>query len=372
MKALRMKKRQEDADMRKVLRIQLSTYERSRKINRTALKALENISKCRMPERGGFVYPCECGESVILYKSCHCRSCPMCNAGANTKWREFHKERLVDTKYLHMVFVQPEEYNKAFLKDKKTMSDILFKVIYRILRKRYGAINGGIIMMEHTAGSTLTLHPHIHCLIMLGVFDEETNKYREISADKYNVSTLEKEFEEEYKKEYEKVTGEKENRLYSKDGFKVWKEDKYRDSAEAVIGYFAKGYRGGCISNDRILEVTKTTVTIAIKNEQTKGEWSEMELSINEFIKRVLLHIPAERQKLIRKYGVFASSKRKTLEKCKEVVEGRKVKLKTKKETVEAERKIEEKIKVICPRCGKVILKKIEIAPMRTEDKEAG
>jgi hypothetical protein len=371
MKALRMMKRQEDADMRKVLRIGFYEYDRTKKMGKNCAKAMKSILACRTAELGGFAYPCDCGETVILYKPCHCRSCPMCNAGANAKWREFHKERLVETKYLHIVFVQPEEYNEAFLKDKKTMSDILFKVIYRILRKRYGAINGGIIMIEHTAGSTLTLHPHIHCLVMLGVFDEETNKFREVSADRYNVSTLEKEFEEEYKKEYEKVTGKKENRLYSKDGFKVWKEAKYMNSAEAVIGYFAKGVRGGCISNDRILEVTETTVTIAIKNEQTKGEWSEMELSINEFIKRVLLHIPLEKQKLVRKYGVFASSKRKILERCKEVVEKRTVKLKTKKETIKAEREIKEKLKVICPKCKEIIVNRIEIAPVRNEYKDS-
>jgi hypothetical protein len=279
---------------------------------------------------------------------------------------------MVDTKYLHIVFVQPEEYNKAFLADKKKMTDILIRAIYKVLQKRYGKIHGGIIMMEHTAGSTLTLHPHIHCLVMLGTFDEETNKFREISGDKYNVSEMKEEFAEAYKKEYKKETGRQENRLYEKEGFKVWKEAKYGNSAEAVLGYFSKGVRGGCISNDRILEVTETTVIIAIKNEQTKNEWAEMELSINEFIKRVLLHIPAERQKLVRKYGIFATSKTKALEKCIEVVEGRKVKLKTKKETIKAEREIEEKKYVICPKCKEIIINRIEILSVRKEYRNAG
>ena len=130
------------------------------------------------------------------------------------------------------------------------------------------------------------------------------------------------------------------------------------------MGYFSKGVRGGCISNDRILEVTETTVKFAYKNEQTKHKWAVMELDINEFLKRVFLHIPVKRQKLVRKSGVYASSKRKSLEKCKGLVEGKKVSLKTKEEKKKAKRELGETRKVFCPLCSKEMKQVEEVMPV--------
>lgn len=346
-----------NASMRMVLQLRFDWYEANNYIAKRAVNAGRNMQECMTPAMGGWKYTCECGTERILNKVCHNRSCPACNGKHNKEWMEFHRERLVDTRYLHMVFVLPEELNAKFLKNKEGMTDILFKVVYKILKKKYGKLTGGIIMMEHTEGSTLTLHPHIHCLIMLGMFDEKRKKFTEISGDQYVVSKIEKEFEEEYKKAYRKLEGiKKEQRdifLDSLKGFTVWKKEKYKNSAEAVLGYFANGVRGGCISNDRILEVTEEIVKIAYKNKQTKNKWGTMDLEIDEFIKRVLLHIPGKNQKLVRMRGVFASPKRKVLEDCKEVVEGKKIRLKTRKEKKKQARETEPKIVVHCAICKK-------------------
>ena len=214
------------------------------------------------------------------------------------------------------------------------------------------------------------MHLHLHCLVMLGAYDEKTGKFTEIGLNNYEVKELKKEFEEEYKKEYRKIEKNLKRSIMDIDKvgkFGVWKAKKYGNSAEAVLGYFSNGVRGGCISNDRILKVTEDVVTFAYKNEQTKGNWAEMELPINEFIKRVLLHIPADRQKQVRKTGVYASSKRKVLEKCKEAVEGKVIKLKTKKEKKTAERDQREKFVKVCPKCGKEMKIREEIPPVHSE-----
>jgi diadenosine tetraphosphate (Ap4A) HIT family hydrolase len=370
-KKLKDLKKDADADLKKVIRLRFSHYERTHRISRNVIDAIEWIESCRTSRLGGWQHTCECGEIVTMYKSCHNKSCPVCNGYENKKWLEFHRERLVDTKYLHLVFVLPEELNEIFLKNKKEMSKLFFAVVQKILKKRYKGKTGGTIITEHTEGSTLTLHLHLHCLVMLGGYDEETGKFVEIGQSNYKVKKLKEEFEKEYKSGYKKIEKNLNRSIMfdiEKTGkFGVWKAKKYRNSAEAVLGYFSKGVRGGCISNDRILKVTEEVVTFAYKNEQTKGEWAEMELPIDEFIKRVLLHIPAERQKQVRKTGVYASSKRKVLEKCKEAVEGKTIKLQTKKEKKAAEREIGEKVSVICPVCKKVMKVSGIISPVRRE-----
>lgn len=367
------------ATLKHILNIRLCHYEGTRKIAKEALTAIEWCRDCRTSKLGGWKHICECGEEVIMYKSCHNKSCPACNGYENKQWLEFHKERLVDTKYLHMVFVLPEELNELFMKNKKEMSKLFFDVVQKILKKRTKGMTGGVIMTEHTEGSVLTLHHHLHCLVMLGGYDEKTGKFVEIGMNKYKVSDLKKEFEEEYKKVYKKISKDmkksrKNINIEKVEKFGVWKKEKYGNSAEAVLGYFANGVRGGCISNDRILKVTEEVVRFAYKNEQTKGEWEVMELDIDEFIKRVLLHIPANRQKQVRKTGVYASSKRTVLEKCKEAVEGKIIKLETKKEKKTAERKSGEKCVVVCPKCGKEMQIREEIAPVYPEKglKKAG
>lgn len=368
-----------DATLQKVFTIWFPRYNGSHKIAKTAVKAGKDFIKCRTSMMGGWKHTCECGEEVIMYKSCHNKSCPACNGYENRKWLEFHKERLVDTKYLHMVFVLPEELNEIFMKNKKEMTKLFFEVVQKILKKRTEGKTGGIIITEHTEGSVLTLHHHLHCLVMLGAYDEKTGKFVEIGSNKYKVSELKEEFEEEYKKGYKKIEKNLKRSIIDKnidkvEKFGVWKKEKYGNSAEAVLGYFANGVRGGSISNDRILKVTEDAVTFAYKNEQTKGNWAEMELPIDEFIKRVLLHIPAEKQKQVRKTGVYASSKRKVLEKCKEAVEGKVIKLQTKKEKKTAEREQGEKFVVVCPKCGKEMKRREEIAAVypEREIKKAG
>lgn len=373
MSSLRKFERQADATLQKALRLRFSYYNMTRKIDKAVVKAVKHMMKCRTAEMGGWKHTCECGEEVILYKSCHDRSCPACNGYENREWLEFHKERLVDIKYLHTVFVVPEELNELLLKNKKEMTDLFFEVVQMILKKRYKGMTGGIIITEHSEGSTLTLHHHLHCLVMLGVFDEKKNKYTQISTKRYKVSDMQKEFEAEYKRRFRKLEktelkqGKKKVEIDSVKGFSVWKRNKYKNSAEAVLGYFSKGVRGGSISNDRILEVTESTVKFAYKNEQTKNKWDTMDLHIDEFLKRVFLHIPVEKQKLVRKYGVYASSKRKSLEKCKELVEGKKVSLKTKKEKKKEKREISEKRKVYCPLCSKEMKRTEEIMAVYPE-----
>ena len=183
LKVLQEKEQRDEftANLKHILNIRLAHYEKTRKIAKTALTALEWCRDCRTSKLGGWKYVCICGAEVIMYKSCHNKSCPLCNGHENKEWLEFHRERLVDTKYLHLVFVIPEELNEIFLKNKEAMTDLFFANVQKILKKRYKGKTGGTIITEHTEGSTLTLHLHLHCLVMLGAYDEKTGIFTEIS-----------------------------------------------------------------------------------------------------------------------------------------------------------------------------------------------
>jgi len=155
MSSLRTFKREKYATMRKVIELGFSTFNKKNRISREGGKAGRAMGKCRTAKMGGRKYACECGEEVIIYKSCNNKSCPECNGHENNEWLKFHKERLIDTKYLHIIFVMPEELNDPLLKNKKELTNLFFKVVQKILKKRYKGMTGGIIITEHSAGSTL-------------------------------------------------------------------------------------------------------------------------------------------------------------------------------------------------------------------------
>jgi 5-methylcytosine-specific restriction endonuclease McrA len=371
--------KEEGSSLQEVFRKGFSKYERMHKINKHVIESVEWIMNCRSSKLGGWKYQCECGKEVLMYKSCHNKSCPLCNVEENKEWLEYHKERLLEKKYLHIVFVLPEELNELFLKNKKEMSKVMFEVVKKVLKKRTIGLTGGIIMTEHTAGSTLILHPHIHCLVLLGGYEEKRKEFKEISEKEYEVEKLKKEFKEEYIKKYKKIEKELKRNLFNvinveKLEFNVWQEKKYKNSLEAVLGYFSKGVRGGSISNRRILKVTEEIVKFAYKNKQSKENWENMELPIFEFIKRVLLHIPAKRQKQVRKTGIYASCKRKLLEEVKEKLEGKKIKLKTKKEKKGEKREDRERITVFCPNCKNKmkLIEEIEVDERYRKRKKTG
>lgn len=366
--------RESDATVQKIIRIGFPIYERNHPISRHVIDVIEWLMNCRTSKLGGWAYTCDCGEEVIMYRGCHNKSCAVCSGKANKEWLEFHKERLVKKKHLHIVFVLPEELNGMYLKNKEKMTDLFFQIVQKILKKRYKGKTGGTIIVEHTEGGTITLHPHLHSLVMLGVYDEKNNKFEEIKSSKFKDEEMQAEFEEEYRKGFKKIEQDLEKKeridIESVTGFSVWREEKYKNSEEAVIKYFSNSVRGGPISNEQILKVTKSAVTFAYKNEQTNQEWTEMELAIDEFIKRFLLHIPAKGKKQVRKTGVYASSNKVVLEKLKTLLEGKVVKLETKQEKKKAKRELEEKIVVFCPNCGAKLTKSIEISPVRREGNE--
>ena len=114
------------ANLKYVFNLRFTHYERTHKISKHVIRAIEWLKDCRTSKLGGWKHTCNCGEEVIMYKSCHNKSCPLCNGYENKQWLEFHKERLVDTKYLHIVFVLPEELNEKNLRGNSVQGQPFF------------------------------------------------------------------------------------------------------------------------------------------------------------------------------------------------------------------------------------------------------
>jgi len=374
-----------EATLQRVFQIRFPYYESIYKIDKHVIKVVNKIMNCRTARLGGFKYKCEiCGDEVIAYNSCHNRSCPLCNNIPREEWLLNQQERLLETEYVHIVFKLPEEVNKYLLSNKTKIINLFFEKVKKILQNKTKNLIGGIIIQYHSEGSTLTLHPHLHCLVILGGLNEEKKEWKKVELREFNRKKLMIELKESFlnglkflhkkgKLKNPKAMNNCKVILDIEDlkrkEFDVYIVEKYKNMGEAVLKYFSKSVRGGSISNDRILKVTESTVRFEYSNSQTNGEVKVMELAIDEFLKRVLLHIPASRQKLIRYYGLFSTSKKKELELSKKLLEEKEVKLES-KEVLKGNQEIKEKRKIYCKKCG-IEMKKVEkIEPVKKVSKE--
>jgi len=94
-------------------------------------------------------------------------------------------------------------------------------------------------------------------------------------------------------------------------------EERY-SHGEGVATYLARYMRGGAIKNRRIVSFDGQAVCFDYRdnrdtNETGKGKQKRMTLKIDQFIQRLLLHVPVGGKPGVRSYGLYSTSKTKEL-----------------------------------------------------------
>ena len=118
-------------------------------------------------------------------------------------------EKIIDTKYFHVVFTLPHELNEICLLDSRLFYTSLFASSWNTLQTfgytHYG-VESGALSMLHTWDQKLGLHPHIHCLVpaagltLDGKFKRITKKGRYL----HNVKNMSKAFRDNMLKRLKK------------------------------------------------------------------------------------------------------------------------------------------------------------------------
>jgi hypothetical protein len=137
-------------------------------------KALRKLSRCRTEALGGHTQRCPEGHvNGIWYNSCKHRACPQCQGLASEEWLRNTQSILLDCPHHHVIFTMPSALNELWRYNRSIMIDILFKATQETLQKfakdpKYLAAIPGMLLVLHTWGRNLSLHPHIHALISHG------------------------------------------------------------------------------------------------------------------------------------------------------------------------------------------------------------
>jgi len=137
-------------------------------------RVMSAIETCRTAALGGHVEQCDhCDHQRISYNSCGDRHCTKCQSLASARWLESRQSELLNVVYFHVVFTMPQQIAAIAYQNKEQVYNILFQAASETLRtiaadpKHLGA-EIGFFSVLHTWGQTLTLHPHIHCVVAGG------------------------------------------------------------------------------------------------------------------------------------------------------------------------------------------------------------
>jgi hypothetical protein len=134
-------------------------------------KVLAALAACRTAAMGGHLHRCTaCQTQTPLYNSCGNRHCPQCQAGNRAAWLEARRQELLPVEYFHVVFTVPHELTPLAAAHADVFYDLLFRAVRETLLevaatpRHLGSQIGGLMIL-HTWGQTLELHPHVHVIV---------------------------------------------------------------------------------------------------------------------------------------------------------------------------------------------------------------
>ena len=287
--------------------------------NSWQIRTFDAVRRCRTASLGSHVDGCSaCGHLRISYNSCRNRHCPKCQGTAREKWIEARLAELLPVAYFHVVFTLPDTLNRLCLYKPRLLYDLLFKTSWSVLGSfghdpKWLGAQTGMISILHTWGQTMTLHPHLHCIVPGGGLTGQ-GKWKQSKSDgKYlfNVKAMSKTFRGRFiaalKKE---LPGQMDkafvNELY-KTGWVVYAKRPFT-GPESVVEYLGRYTHKIAISNHRILNHKDGKVTFLYKDYKHGSVKKEMTLDAMEFIRRFSLHILPKGFVRIRHYGILSSS----------------------------------------------------------------
>lgn len=312
--------------MADLLRKHWSQIERLPQINSWQLRTLGAIKRCRTAEMGGHVDACtDCGNIRISYNSCRNRHCPKCQGRKREQWIQNREQELLPVPYFHVVFTLPSELNTLAMYKPAALYNTLFEAAWDTIRtfgydpKHLGA-KTGMISILHTWGQTLSLHPHLHCIVPGGGITKNNKWKTARSKGKYlfPVKAMSKVFRAKFvqgiKIKHPEIDKQLINDLFKKD-WVIYAKRPFANT-NSVIEYLGRYTHKIAISNHRISGIDNNTISFSYKDYRQNAGKKEMTLDALEFTRRFALHIVPKGFVRIRHYGILSSTSKKNCIPC--------------------------------------------------------
>ena len=358
------------ADVQSLLAAVWPGYVQTHRVAGYVRRAVWWMLRCGTGELGYLALRCPDGHwEEQAGKSCRHRACVRCGYRRRRQWIEGWVQRLLPIAHYQLVFTLPSQLHPLWRANRKRMADLLFRVVRDTLmgmlaRPDCLGAQPGLLMALHTWSRSLTLHPHIHCLVTAGglalsgvwraardsaLLSREQLKQLKRTYRDTVVAALRAQWSagritlpagwdaEEMERVLARVAGIKWN---------VRIEPPYRHGVGLVL-YLARYVSGGPIGKDRLRSFDGQDVTLVVGREAHAP--ATITLSAADFVQRLLEHVPVPRLRMLRAYGLYAAAKRRQLEQCRALVPA------TQDGAAARLRQSDEACIPRCPQCGKVL-----------------
>ncbi len=309
-------------------------------LNWQHLKVLLAIERCRTAALGGHLDECsDCGHRpAISYNSCRNRHCPKCQANTRERWLQARRKQLLPTRYLHAVFTLPHELSKLTLQNKRVVYSLLLRTSAETLLEvardpqRLGA-EIGFFSVLHTWNQKLQHHSHVHSVIAAGGLSPNHKRWIEPRYDNFFlpagvlaevfrgkfVDALRKAFAEGQLSFYGQLRSLSQPRAFSaflrtlfRNKWVVYLKPPF-GGPEQVLRYLGRYTHRVAISNHRLVSFADGQVTFRWRDSAHGNQQRLMSLSVDEFLRRFLLHLLPPRFVRIRYFGFLAHRRRAAL-----------------------------------------------------------
>ena len=310
--------------VQKIFLDHFNDYRRGHVLSADKRRAAWNIMNCRTTELGYHVDACPNGHyRIVLNNSCKHRSCPQCGLTETELWLERRRIQALACKYFHVVFTISHDLHRIWRWNRKLFTGLMLRSAWHSLRelmgdrKWLGAFPGAIGVFQSWDDEMLE-HCHLHFIVTAGGLDL-SGKWKEaepdfllptpVLASKFRgkfLAYLRNGFKDHMLTAPAGMSRQQCLNLLNKLGRIRWHADiePAYDHADGVYKYVGRYLRRGPISEKRIVGYDEETVTIAYAHPE-KHEHRSFRLDAQDFIGRLLSHVPEKGTHLVRAYGLF-------------------------------------------------------------------
>jgi hypothetical protein len=314
--------------------------ERNRKwISWTHIKVLLAIARCRTAALGGLIDECtRCGHrATISYNSCRNRHCPKCQISARERWVAARRSELLPSPYVHVVFTLPRRLAPLALHNRKVLYGLLLRASAETLLEvartpRHLGAEIGFFSVLHTWNQKIELHPHVHCVVPAGGLSLDHTRWvpsrsrfflpipvlRRVFRGKF-VAGLKSAFQHGQLRFSEDLALLAQPKIFAS-----WLRPLFRKDwvvyckppfggPEYVLQYLGRYTHRVAISNHRLVSLADQKITFRWRDSADHNQHKLMTLSLDEFLRRFLLHLLPKGFVRIRHFGFLANRRRATV-----------------------------------------------------------
>ena len=292
------------------------------KYNKYQIRVLDAIRRCRTASMGGHAYKCNrCSKVHVRYNSCRNRHCNQCQNTQREQWIEAQQSKVLQTDYYHVVFTLPACLHSISMRYPRQVYGAMMRTAWQVIdgfgwNQRYIGAQTGATIVLHTWGSQMNYHPHVHCIVPGGGIGY-TQKWRAAKGKgKYlfPVKAMSKVYRSKVAASIKSLFrseglefGEELRRQMFKKDWVVYAKPPF-GGVQGVIRYLSRYTHKTAISHYRIKYYDTHKVRFTYTDYRHGRAEKELELTVEEFVRRFAAHILPKGMCRIRHYGILSSS----------------------------------------------------------------